>query len=88
MVGKGTHPILGLSSPDPVLSMVAPIGLAASVGTGLVVDLAMSVPLGVDEAGLPSAFQVVAPLGGEELLLSLAAQVERAAPWELLAPGW
>ena len=42
MVGKGTHPILGLSSPDPVLSMVAPIGLAASVGTGLVVDLAMS----------------------------------------------
>jgi hypothetical protein len=40
MVGKGRHQVLGLWSPDPVLSMVAPIGLAASVGTALVVDLA------------------------------------------------
>ncbi|HZD22361.1 MAG TPA: hypothetical protein VE569_03015 [Acidimicrobiia bacterium] len=40
MVGKGRHPILGVRSIDPVLSLVAPIGLAASVGTGLVVDLA------------------------------------------------
>ena len=39
MVGKGRHPILGVWSPDPVLSTVAPIGLAASVGTALVVDL-------------------------------------------------
>jgi hypothetical protein len=40
MVGKGRHPILGVWSPDPVLSVVAPIGLAAAVGTALVVDLA------------------------------------------------
>ena len=39
MVGKGRHSILGLTSPDPVLSLVASIGLAASVGTALVVDL-------------------------------------------------
>ena len=39
MVGKGRHPILGVWSPDPVLSLVAPIGLAASAGTALVVDL-------------------------------------------------
>jgi len=39
MVGKGRHPVLGLRSPDPLLSTVAPIGLAASVGTALVVDL-------------------------------------------------
>lgn len=39
MVGKGRHPILGVRSIDPVLSFVSPIGLAASVGTGLVVDL-------------------------------------------------
>jgi hypothetical protein len=39
MVGKGRHPILGVWSADPVLSTVAPIGLAASVGTALVVDL-------------------------------------------------
>ena len=39
MVGKGRHPILGLTSSDPVLSLVGPIGLAASVGTALIVDL-------------------------------------------------
>jgi len=39
MVGKGRHSILGACSVDPVLSFVGPIGLAASVGTGLVVDL-------------------------------------------------
>lgn len=31
--------MLGLRSPDPVLAMVAPIGLGASVGTALVVDV-------------------------------------------------
>lgn len=39
MVGKGRHPVLGVWSPDPILSVVAPIGLAASVGTALVIDL-------------------------------------------------
>lgn len=39
MVGKGRHPILGVWSPDPILSLVAPIGLAASAGTALVVDM-------------------------------------------------
>lgn len=39
MVGKGRHPILGVWSPDPVLSMVAPVGLAAVAGTALVIDL-------------------------------------------------
>lgn len=40
MVGKGRHPVLGVWSPDPVLSMVAPIGLAAAAGTALIIDLA------------------------------------------------
>lgn len=39
MVGKGRHPILGVWSPDPILSLVGPIGLAVSVGTALIVDL-------------------------------------------------
>lgn len=43
MVGKGRHSILGARSIDPVLSFVAPIGLAAAAGTGLVVDL-VSIP--------------------------------------------
>lgn len=37
---KGRHPILGVWSPDPVLSVVGPVGLAAAAGTALVVDLA------------------------------------------------
>lgn len=39
MAGKGRHLILGVRSIDPVLSLVAPIGLVASLGTGLVIDL-------------------------------------------------
>ncbi|HEX6299405.1 MAG TPA: hypothetical protein VF148_02950 [Acidimicrobiia bacterium] len=45
MVGKGRHPILGVWSPDPVLSTVAPIGLAAAAGTALVVDLVTTTPV-------------------------------------------
>lgn len=49
---------------------------------------AMSLPMGVDARGLPVGVQVAADLGGEGLLLALAAQVERAAPWERHAPGY
>lgn len=49
---------------------------------------AMSLPLGTDARGLPIGVQVAADLGGEGLLLSLATQVERAAPWERRAPGY
>ncbi|MEU8706852.1 amidase family protein [Streptomyces sp. NPDC048565] len=42
---------------------------------------AMSVPLDRDRAGLPVGVQFAAPLGGEGVLLALAAQLEREAPW-------
>lgn len=42
---------------------------------------AMSVPLHIGESNLPLGSQFVAPPGGETLLLQLAAQLERAAPW-------
>jgi amidase len=42
---------------------------------------AMSVPGAVTDDGLPIGLQFVAPYGREELLLSLAGQVESALPW-------
>ncbi|GAA4810577.1 amidase [Nocardioides caeni] len=47
---------------------------------------AMSVPCGLDSHGLPMGAHFIADLGSEGTLLSLAAQLEAAAPWPLLAP--
>ncbi len=47
---------------------------------------AMSMPLAQDSTGLPLGVQFVADQAHDELLLSLAGQLEQAAPWELLAP--
>jgi amidase len=42
---------------------------------------AISLPLHHSDAGLPIGVQLIGPHGGEELLLSLSAQLEAAAPW-------
>ncbi|WP_143033631.1 hypothetical protein [Nocardioides sp. YR527] len=47
---------------------------------------AMSVPAGVDPDGLPLGAHFFIDLGGEPLLLSLAGQLERVAPWPRHAP--
>jgi amidase len=46
---------------------------------------AMSLPLATDSTGMPLGVHVVADHAREELLLSLAGQLERAAPWPSLA---
>jgi amidase len=42
---------------------------------------AISLPLHWSEDGLPIGIQLVAPLGREDLLLRVAAQLEQAVPW-------
>jgi amidase len=49
---------------------------------------AISLPLYLGSDGLPTAVQLIGPPAREELLLSLAAQLERALPWsDRVAPG-
>jgi amidase len=42
---------------------------------------AISLPAGIAPSGLPTAVQLAAAFGREDLLLSVAAQLERARPW-------
>jgi amidase len=49
---------------------------------------AVSVPAGVHPStGTPLAVQLIAPRGGEQLLLGVAALIERLTPWPRVAPG-
>jgi amidase len=48
---------------------------------------ACSVPAGRGTDGLPVGVQLVGPTDGEEVLFSLAAQLEQARPWPLVAPS-
>ena len=42
---------------------------------------AISLPLHVDDDGLPVGVQLVAAYGREDVLVRVAAQLEEAAPW-------
>lgn len=48
---------------------------------------AVSVPMGLDENGVPCGLQIVAPRFEDGLALGLAAHLEKIQPWPLAAPG-
>lgn len=60
------------------MSTLAPLAALANI-SGFP---AITLPFGADAAGLPLPVQVLAPLGGEPVLLSLAAQLEAAGRWQ------
>jgi amidase len=60
-------------------------GVAGHVPYGAIFNAtgqpAAVVPVGLTRTGLPTSVQLVAPMGADQLLLSLAAQIEAAQPW-------
>src|SRR5262249_11575057 len=52
--------------------------LALAYAVTLAGHPAISIPLGVDEAGLPFGLQIVGPGGGDAIVLSVAASIEAA----------
>ncbi|NPC98653.1 amidase [Nocardioides sp. zg-DK7169] len=81
-------PQLGyLDTTDPAAMYERASSYSAYTSPGNVTGApAMSVPAGLDSRGLPIGAHFFTDLGGEELLLSLAAQLEQAAPWPTRAP--
>jgi Asp-tRNA(Asn)/Glu-tRNA(Gln) amidotransferase A subunit family amidase len=49
---------------------------------------AVSVPIGVDDVGVPFGLQIVGPRFRDGLALGLAQLLERIRPWPMVAPGY
>lgn len=49
---------------------------------------AVSVPAGLDHAGVPVGVQIVGPRWGDGLVLDVARTVEQLRPWPAVAPGF
>jgi amidase len=70
------------SGPDPMAAFerAFPAGAFTAV-FNVTGQPAISLPLHWSEDGLPIGVQLVAPFGREDLLIAVAAQLERAQPW-------
>jgi amidase len=76
------------SGPDPLDAIYrASLTAAFTALCNVTGQPAISLPLHWSEEGLPIGTQLIAPYGGEDVLIRIAAQLERAHPWaERLPP--
>ncbi len=70
----------GARTADPLAMYLSDI---CTIPSNLSGHPAISVPIGLDEAGLPIGFQVMAPALGEEVMYQVAAEVERLAGFSI-----
>jgi aspartyl-tRNA(Asn)/glutamyl-tRNA(Gln) amidotransferase subunit A len=70
----------GAKTSDPLAMYLSDI---CDIPANLAGHAAISVPVGLDGAGLPIGFQIMAPPFGEEVMYQVAAEVERQADFEI-----
>lgn len=78
-VSTSENPLVGMLRSAPIVSFAVPFNVSGQP--------AMSLPLGWSAAGLPIGVQLVAAQGREDLLLSVAAQLEQSLPWAQRRPA-
>lgn len=89
-LGEPPPKIGALAAPpdDPLGGMAKTLGLIPFTPPfNITGQPAMSLPLHWNAAGLPIGVQIVADYGREDLLISLAAQLEEAQPWKEKRPS-
>ena len=74
---------LGSRTEDPLSMYLVDV---CTIPSNLAGAPSISVPVGLDAGGLPIGFQIMAPALGEEVLLRVAAEVERASGWNNRRP--
>lgn len=74
---------LGERATDPIAMYYSDV---CTIPSNLSGDPSISVPVGLDDAGLPIGFQIMAPALGEEVMYRTAAEVERLVDFTQRAP--
>jgi len=70
---------IGERTADPMTMYYSDV---CTIASNLAGDPSMSLPVGLDQAGLPIGFQLMAPALGEEVMFQVAAAVERLVGFE------
>jgi aspartyl-tRNA(Asn)/glutamyl-tRNA(Gln) amidotransferase subunit A len=70
---------VGEKSADPIAMYYSDV---CTIPSNLAGDPAISVPVGLDDRGLPIGFQIMAPSLGEEIMYRVAAEVERLVDFD------